>query len=98
MNSRGLIAPDLQIQNLPMLAMEGNFHGTATNLTIHSESLRSLGGVHRQGEGLSTKGTLDIFRFLHLPDHPIPQTICLSNSLEIAIMLFSWHKACWQFM
>jgi hypothetical protein len=81
-----LLAPHVQIQNFPFLATEGNFHGTATNLTIHNESLRGLRGVHRQLKGLPTKWTLNSLRFLHLPEHQITDIVTLSNFLEFEAM------------
>jgi len=56
-----LVGPDLQVHNLPALAMEEHLHGAATNFTINSEPLRRLGGVHHEFEGLPTKWTLDFF-------------------------------------
>jgi hypothetical protein len=64
-----LIAPDLQAQNLPILALKEHLHGPAANLAVNGELLLRLGGVHREFEELPTKWTLDFFRFLHLPDN-----------------------------
>jgi hypothetical protein len=66
-----LIGPDLHGQDFPILALDGHFQRAAANLTVNNELLRRLGGVHFQRENLSTKWTLNVFRFLHLPEQEI---------------------------
>jgi hypothetical protein len=87
------IRPDLHVQNFPGLAMDGNFHGTTTDFAIHREFLRGLGDVHRQRESLSTKWTLNCFRFLHLPGQPKADIIGRSDWSEIEAMSTKWNKA-----
>jgi hypothetical protein len=60
-------AQNLQVEDFPVLTVDGDFHRAATDFAVDGELLLGLRGVHRQREGLSTIWTLNIFRFLHLP-------------------------------
>jgi hypothetical protein len=81
-----LVSPDLQVQNLPVLALEEHLHGAAANFTINRELLRRLGGVHHEFESLPTIWTLDFFRFLHLPAKQKVVIVRQSNWPVIQIM------------